>query len=174
MCNWRKVVESLFSVKVFPTAHMSIKEIFLARKVNGLWYITDVQVATRLRTVVSLRRVQVGAWCRSPSPLVWRHHTRHTVVQNSSGRQVVWCRRTVRGFGTSCLLHRGHRTVSANSEDSWTVDRGQLTVEYRTRNQEVTGSTHIRSTASNLEQFITYCVFRPCTQLPTLSGMGNE
>jgi len=46
---------------------------------------TDVQVATRLRTVVSLRRVQVG---QSPSPLVWRHHLRHTMVQNSSGRQV--------------------------------------------------------------------------------------
>ena len=27
-----------------------------------------------------------------------------------------------------------------------------LVVEYRTRNREVTGSTHIRSTASNLEQ----------------------
>ena len=41
---------------------------------------------------------------------------RHTVVQNSSGRQVVWCRR---GFATSCLLHCSHLTVSANSEDSW-------------------------------------------------------
>jgi len=41
---------------------------------------TDVKVATRLRTVVSLRRVQVSARGQSPSPLVWR--------------QVVWCRRT--------------------------------------------------------------------------------
>ena len=44
----------------------------------------DVQVATRLRTVVSLRRVQVSIWGQSLSPLVWRHHMRHTVVQNSS------------------------------------------------------------------------------------------
>jgi len=36
-----------------------------------------VQVATRLCTVVSLRRVQVGARSQSPSPLVWRHHMRH-------------------------------------------------------------------------------------------------
>jgi len=55
---------------------------------------TDVQVVTRLRTVVSLRCMQVSAWGQSPSPLVWHHHMRHTVVQNSSGRQVVWCRRT--------------------------------------------------------------------------------
>ena len=55
---------------------------------------TDVQVATRLCTVVSLRWIQVTTWGQSPSPLVWRHHMRHTVVQNSSGRQVVWCSRT--------------------------------------------------------------------------------
>jgi len=46
-------------------------------------------------------------------------------------------------------------------------------VEYRTRNQEVAGSTHTRSTASNLEQPCTYCVLRP-TQPPTLSGTWNE
>jgi len=39
---------------------------------------TDVQVATRLRTVVSLRRMQVGPWGQSLSLLVWRHHVRHT------------------------------------------------------------------------------------------------
>jgi len=42
-------------------------------------------------------------------------------------------------------------------------------VEYRTRNQEVVGSTHTRSTARNLEQVAKYCVLRP-TQPPTLSG----
>jgi len=31
---------------------------------------------------------------QSPPPFVWRHHMHHTVVQNSSGRQVVWCRQT--------------------------------------------------------------------------------
>jgi len=36
-------------------------------------------------------------------------------------------------------------------------------IEYRTRNQEFTGSTDTRS----------YCVLRP-TQPPTLSGTGNE
>jgi len=50
------------------------------------------------RIVVSLRRVQVGAWGQSPSPLVWRHHMRHTMVQNSSGQQVVWCRWTAACF----------------------------------------------------------------------------
>ena len=45
-------------------------------------------------------------------------------------------------------------------------------VEYRTRNQEVAGSTHTRSTASNLEQ-VANLLLRP-TQLPTLSGTGNE
>jgi len=47
-------------------------------------------------------------------------------------------------------------------------------VEYRTRNREVAGSTHTRSTASNLEQVANlYCVLRP-TQPPTLSWTGNE
>jgi len=50
---------------------------------------------TVTRTVVSLRRVQISAWGQSasPSPLVCCHHMHHTVVQNSSGRQVVWCHR---------------------------------------------------------------------------------
>jgi len=63
----------------------------------------DVQVATRLHTVVSLRRLQVSDWGQSPSPLVWRHHMRHTVVQNSSGRQVVWCRRTAALEQVACF-----------------------------------------------------------------------
>ena len=47
-------------------------------------------------------------------------------------------------------------------------------VEYRTRNQEVAGSTHIRSTViATLSKLLTYCVLRP-TQSPTLSGTGNE
>jgi len=56
-------------------------------------WITQYYQQLRLCTVVSLRRVQVSAWGQWPSPLVWRHHMRHTVVQNSSGRQFVWCRR---------------------------------------------------------------------------------
>jgi len=31
-------------------------------------------------------------------------------------------------------------------------DRSRVVVEYRTRNREVAGSTHTRSTASNLQQ----------------------
>ena len=49
----------------------------------------------------------------------------------------------------------------------------QLVVEYRTRNQEVAGSTHTRSTQATLSKLLTYCVLRP-TQPPTLSGTGNE
>jgi len=64
---------------------------------------TDVQVATRLRIVVSLRCVQVGVWGQSPSPLVWCHHMRLTVVQNSSGRQVVWCRQTAALEQAACF-----------------------------------------------------------------------
>ena len=45
-------------------------------------------------------------------------------------------------------------------------------VEYRTRNQEVVGSTHTRSTASNLEQVANLCALP--TQPPTLSGTGNQ
>jgi len=46
-------------------------------------------------------------------------------------------------------------------------------VEYRTRNREVAGSTHTRSTASNLEQVANLL----CAQAPqplTLSKTGNE
>ena len=43
-------------------------------------------------------------------------------------------------------------------------------VQYQTRNQEVAGLTHTRSTASML---LIYCVLRP-TQPPTLTGTGNE
>jgi len=64
---------------------------------------TDFEVATRLHTVVSLRRVQGSAWGQSPSLLVWRHHMRHTVVQNSSGRQVIWCRRTAALEQSACF-----------------------------------------------------------------------
>jgi len=45
--------------------------------------------------------------CRSsaaPSPLVWRHHMRHTVVQNSSGRQVFSCRRTAALEQAACFF----------------------------------------------------------------------
>ena len=46
-------------------------------------------------------------------------------------------------------------------------------VEYRTRNQEVAGSTHTRPLQATLSKLLTYCVLRP-TQPPTLSGTGNE
>ena len=46
-------------------------------------------------------------------------------------------------------------------------------VEYRTRNREIAGSTHTRSTASNLEQ-VANLLCAQATQPPTLSGMGNE
>jgi len=47
--------------------------------------------------------MQVGAWSESPYPPVWRHHMRHTVVQNSSERRRLMS--PDRGFGTSCQLH---------------------------------------------------------------------
>jgi len=46
-------------------------------------------------------------------------------------------------------------TVSGKNWIQWTVDAvGAVVqlVEYQTRNQDVAGSTHSRSTASNLEQ----------------------
>jgi len=47
-------------------------------------------------------------------------------------------------------------------------------VEYRTRNREVAGSTHTRSTANNIEQIANLlCGLRP-TQPHTLSWTGNE
>ena len=68
---------------------------------------------SRLRTVVSLRRVQVSAGSQSPSPLVWHHHVSY------SGPELVWETGRLtspdRGFGTSCLLHSGHLTVSPSS-----------------------------------------------------------
>ena len=44
-----------------------------------------------------------------------------------------------------------------------------VVVEYRTRNREVVGSTHTRSTASNLEQVANLLCARP-TQTPTSAG----
>ena len=46
-------------------------------------------------------------------------------------------------------------------------------VEYRTRNREVAGSTHTRSTASNLQQ-VANLLRAQTTQPPTLSGTENE
>ena len=40
---------------------------------------------------------------QSPSPLVWRHNMRHTMVQNSSGGQVVRCRRTTAVEQAACF-----------------------------------------------------------------------
>ena len=48
-----------------------------------------------------------------------------------------------------------------------------LVVEYRTRNQEVAGSTQPSPLQATLRKLLTYCVLRP-TQPPTLSGTGNE
>ena len=64
---------------------------------------TDVQDAIRLHVVVCLGRMQVGPWGQSPSPLVWHHHTHHTLVQNSSGWQVVWCCWTVALEQAACF-----------------------------------------------------------------------
>ena len=59
----------------------------------GPWFVAKtLQLSVydcQLRTVVSLRGTEVSARGQSPSPLVWHHHMRHTVVQNSSGRQLV-------------------------------------------------------------------------------------
>jgi len=87
------------------------------RNTRGLFATAEFLVLSGDRSVVSLRCVQVGAWGQSPSPLVWRHHASYR------GPELVWATGRLvspdRGFGTSCLLHCGHLTVSANSEDSW-------------------------------------------------------
>jgi len=46
-------------------------------------------------------------------------------------------------------------------------------VEYQTRNREVAGSTHIRSTASNLKQ-VANLLRAQANSPPTISGTGNE
>ena len=62
-------------------------------------------------------RMQVGAWGQLTSPLIWRHHMSY------SAPELVWVTGRLMsldcGFGTSCLLHCGHLTVSASSEDNW-------------------------------------------------------
>ena len=79
----------------------------------------------------------------------------------------------------SLLSHYKPRSTYSNFDDQnpcYHIGAVVQLVEYRTRNQEVAGSTHTRSTASNLEQvanLLTYCVLRP-TQPPTVSGTGNE
>ena len=57
-----------------------------------------------------LRRCLIGLLCgketiiiQLPSPLVWRHYMRYTVVQNSYGQQVVWCRRTAALEQAACF-----------------------------------------------------------------------
>jgi len=66
--------------------------------------ISQMRASQRLRPVaVSARLASSHASYRGPG-LVW-----------ATGRLMS----PDRGFGTSCLLHCGHLTVSANSEDSW-------------------------------------------------------
>ena len=50
---------------------------------------TDRHTHTHRNKTRQLRCMQVGSWSQSPSPLVWCHHMRHTVVQNSSAWQIV-------------------------------------------------------------------------------------
>ena len=92
-------------------------------EVTQLATLTFKSLHGRLRTVVSLRFVPVDAWGQSilAAHLTLSHASDASpVAQNSSGWQVVWCRRTAAaGFGISCLLHCGCLTVSPNSEDSW-------------------------------------------------------
>ena len=66
-------------------------------------YIYQTRASRRLRTVaISARLAPSHASYRGPE-LVW-----------ATGRLMS----PDRGFGTSCLLHCGHLTASANSEDS--------------------------------------------------------
>ena len=72
-------------------------------------------------------------------------------------------------------------TGSRNVYNSWNNPQGQARslvsamvqlVEYRTRNQEVAGSTHTLSTASNLEQVANLLV---CSgRLSLLPSVGRE
>ena len=47
-------------------------------------------------------------------------------------------------------------------------------VEYRTRNQEVSGSTHTRSTASNLEQVANTVCSGQLSLLPSAAEMSSS
>jgi len=49
-----------------------------------------------------------------------------------------------------------------------------VVVEYRTRNREVAGSTHTRSTASNLEQVVNLLCAQAKGQLSLLPSVGRE
>ena len=69
-------------------------------------------LAASHHTVASVRSMQVGARGQSPSPLVWRHHMRHT-VQNSSF-DVAEPR-----LQNKLPASLDHLTVSPSSEDSW-------------------------------------------------------
>jgi len=103
---------------------------------------TWVRLATALRRWPSWHR---PAGADRPCQYSWsspstRRHTPHRPLPTGSpsahgcpiiynitvlrdGPELVWAtgrlRSPDRGFGTSCLLHCGRLTVSANSEDSW-------------------------------------------------------
>jgi len=60
--------------------------------------------------------------CNSAPEASRRLHSSGVITFVIPGPELVWATGRLmspdRGFGTSCLLHRGHLTVSDNSEDS--------------------------------------------------------
>jgi len=77
-----------------------------------LWHLT-------LAAVCRVGR-QTASWHLRPVAISTRLAPSHASYR---GPELIWATaRSMlpdRGFGTSCLLHCGHLTVSANSEDSW-------------------------------------------------------
>ena len=65
---------------------------------TGCWYQFLVHARRRISQTHASQRLRPVA-----DPLIWRHHMRHTVVQNSSGRQVVRCRRTAALEQAACF-----------------------------------------------------------------------
>jgi len=66
---------------------------------------------------------RVSDACKSAPEASRRLHSSGASHASYRGPELVWATGRLmspdRGFGTSCLLHCGHLTVSANSEDSW-------------------------------------------------------
>ena len=89
------------------------------------------------------------AFCRTQSTRTVRHCKTHLSILSMTAKMTTQSRTTTTTTNTTTTCRRISWSMTTTYASSGLVV--QL-VEYRTRNQEVAGSTHTRSAASNLEQ----------------------
>ena len=136
--------------RLFPTLRIA----WLVRAVANKYAFQQTDEHTNSQKDINIANVREDGQTDERTDTAWRHRPRlHSIARQISNNAFLQ---------KSCLQTDGHTTDNkgACSNIVFAILATRLfrracsgvLVEYRTRNREVAGSTHTRSTASNLEQ----------------------